>query len=151
LGGGFEFSPAIVVCKIDVLKFVPFFLCRWGRGKGKVLGGEVGVVCGYFSRGYCLCSIPDLTIGIQALEHGFLCKKICLGGYVFFIFPPAGVIHSCFRNWVWFLDTFWKTCGGVLFKSWTVFRSKLSGWQIMWSEIQLGTVAGFSFVQELLF
>jgi len=42
---------------------------------------------GYFSGDYCLCPIPDVTIGIQALEHGFLCKKICLGGYVFFFFP----------------------------------------------------------------
>jgi hypothetical protein len=48
----------------------------------------VGVVCEYFSGDYCLCPIPDLTIGIQALEHGFLCKKICLWGYVFF-FPPC--------------------------------------------------------------
>ncbi len=120
-------------------------------GEREKKGVGWGWFVGYFSGDYCLCPIPDLTIGIQqALEHGFSCKKICLGGYVFF-FSPAGVIHSCFRNWIWFLDTFWKTCGGVLFKSWTVFRSKLSGWEIMWSEIQLGTVAGFSFVQELLF
>jgi hypothetical protein len=86
LGGGFEFSPAIVVCKIDVLKFVPFFGSVGEREKKGVGCGGWGWFVGYFSGDYCLCPIPDLTIGIQALEHGFLCKKICLGGYVFF-FP----------------------------------------------------------------
>ncbi len=49
LGGGFEFSPAIVVCKIDVLKIVPFFCAGGGEGKERCWVGRVGVVCGYIS------------------------------------------------------------------------------------------------------
>lgn len=151
LGGGFEFSPAIVVCKIDLLKIVPFFFVSVGEREKKGVGWGGW---GWFvstSLGIIVCAqFLILLLGSKLWNMVFLCKKSAWEAMCF-CFPPAGVIHSCFRNWVWFLDTFWKTCGGVLFKSWTVLRSKLLGWEIMWSEIQLGTVAGFSFVQELLF
>jgi hypothetical protein len=38
LGGGFEFSPAIVVCKIDLLKIVPFFFVPVGEREKKGVG-----------------------------------------------------------------------------------------------------------------
>jgi hypothetical protein len=54
LGGGFEFSPAIVVCKIDVLKFVPFFCAGGGEGKERCW---VGMVCGVLLWG--LLFVPN--------------------------------------------------------------------------------------------
>jgi len=82
-----------------------FFCVGGGEGKERCWVRRVGVVCEYFSGDYCLCPIPDLTIGIQLWNMVFLCKKSAWEAMCF-CFPPAGVIHSCFRNWVWFLDTF---------------------------------------------
>jgi hypothetical protein len=107
LGGGFEFSPAIVVCKIDLLKIVAFFLCRWGRGKRKVLGGEGGGGLWVLtSLGIIVCAqFLNLLLRSKLWNMGFCVRKSAWEALCFFL-SPAGVIHSCFRNWVWFLDTF---------------------------------------------